>query len=98
MLDPWGNLFGIIYNPFFKNLPNENIQKPKVTGLGGIFFKSEYPEKLYAWYKDNLGIEADKYGTSFEWGKIGENGYTAWSIMDRNTKYFIPGSMAIKSL
>jgi hypothetical protein len=26
----------------------------KVTGFGGIFFKAENPEKLYAWYEKHL--------------------------------------------
>ena len=28
----------------------------RVTGVGGIFFKSESPEKLYQWYEKHLGI------------------------------------------
>ena len=28
-----------------------------VTGIGGVFFKSSDPQKLAAWYRDNLGIE-----------------------------------------
>jgi len=31
----------------------------RVTGIGGIFFKSEDPEKLYQWYENHLGIERD---------------------------------------
>lgn len=29
----------------------------RVTGIGGVFFKSDDPEKLYAWYEENLGIK-----------------------------------------
>ena len=28
----------------------------KVVGVGGVFFKSEDPEKLGAWYQMELGI------------------------------------------
>ncbi len=28
----------------------------KVTGIGGIFFKSDDPDKLYAWYEEHLGL------------------------------------------
>ena len=28
----------------------------KVTGIGGVFFKSRDPEKLMAWYEEHLGI------------------------------------------
>ena len=28
----------------------------RVRGIGGVFFKSEDPERLYAWYEKHLGI------------------------------------------
>jgi glyoxylase I family protein len=28
----------------------------KVTGIGGLFFRSKEPEKLASWYEKNLGI------------------------------------------
>ncbi len=28
----------------------------RVTGIGGIFFKSEDPDKLYQWHQTHLGI------------------------------------------
>lgn len=28
----------------------------RVSGIGGIFFKSNDPEKLKAWYRDHLGM------------------------------------------
>lgn len=39
---------------------------PKVTGVGGIFFFTENPEKLKEWYSKNLGLETNEYGSSFE--------------------------------
>jgi hypothetical protein len=29
----------------------------RVTGIGGIFFKSPDPARLFAWYERHLGIE-----------------------------------------
>src|SRR3977135_980442 len=65
------------------NKPQENLRrvgysKPssyqgvfmaRVTGVGGIFFKSEKPEQMYQWYEKNLGIERapDGSGVRFEW-------------------------------
>ncbi|MBD3617641.1 MAG: VOC family protein [Gracilimonas sp.] len=67
--------------------------KKRVTGLGGIFFKSEDPEKSKAWYKKHLGIENGQYGGTFEW-RHAENpdkkGFTAWSIFDHKTEYTHP--------
>lgn len=39
----------------------------RVTGLGGIFFKSKDPKKLREWYAKNLGMNTNQYGTIFEW-------------------------------
>ena len=77
----------------------------RVTGIGGIFFKSEDPDKLYQWYETHLGIPRSPHGTGavFEWREIDDsqkndsqnneaaNGATAWSIFPGNTKYFDPG-------
>ena len=61
----------------------------KVTGIGGIFFKSENPEKLRKWYSDNLGFEASEYGFNFIWADSdskGKNGYTIWSPFAATTE------------
>lgn len=34
----------------------------RVTGIGGVFFKAEDPEKLYAWYEKHLGLKCDPGG------------------------------------
>lgn len=47
-----------------RNMSNE---KPRVTGVGGIFFKSENPDESKAWYEKYLGLNTDQWGTNFEW-------------------------------
>jgi predicted enzyme related to lactoylglutathione lyase len=44
----------------------------RVTGIGGIFFKSEDPDKLYQWYETHLGIRRspDGTGAAFEWREV----------------------------
>jgi D-3-phosphoglycerate dehydrogenase / 2-oxoglutarate reductase len=44
----------------------------RVTGVGGVFFKSENPEQLYAWYEKHLGIRREPHGqeASFEWCEL----------------------------
>ncbi len=38
----------------------------RVLGVGGVFFKSEEPDKLYQWYGEHLGIKKnDGPGVSF---------------------------------
>ncbi len=41
-------------------------KKPRVTGIGGIFFKSKNPDEMKNWYKVNLGLDTDQWGTNFE--------------------------------
>jgi predicted enzyme related to lactoylglutathione lyase len=65
----------------------------RVTGIGGIFFKCENPEKLKDWYSKHLGLQTDNYGTSFEWRQADDanlKGYTAWSPFSKDTKYMEP--------
>jgi len=45
---------------------NQMSDQPKVTGIGGIFFFSENPEKTKEWYSKNLGLETTQWGSSFE--------------------------------
>ena len=71
----------------------------RVTGVGGIFFKSEDPERLYRWYEQHLGIHRtpDGMGAVFEWrapDDADKKGMTVWSIFPRKTKYFDPSSSA----
>ena len=66
---------------------------PKVTGVGGIFFKTENPEKLKNWYKENLGIATSEYGSSFEFRNANrpeEINYLQWSPFKKDTEYFEP--------
>lgn len=63
----------------------------RVTGIGGVFFKCQSPDKMKNWYQKHLGLETDAYGTSFEWRQAedaNKKGYTAWSPFQKNTDYF----------
>ena len=64
----------------------------KVTGIGGIFFKSTDPDKLREWYRQHLGIEAEKWGCVFNWqdDPRGASGMTTWAPFAADTKYFEP--------
>jgi len=66
---------------------------PKVTGIGGVFFKSEDPEKLYAWYERHLGISRKDGFVAFPWRVEGDSdqvGMTVWSLFSRQSDYFSP--------
>lgn len=72
-----------------------DIATPRVTSVGGVFFKCTDADKMRAWYKDNLGLNVDKYGTTFEWRQVSDPtlmGYTQWSLFKSTTKYFEPST------
>ena len=65
----------------------------RVTGIGGIFFKCNDPEKVKQWYTKHLGIPAGQYGAMFEWrekDKPEREATTVWNPFGNNTKYFEP--------
>ncbi len=63
----------------------------RVVGVGGVFFKSEDPDKLYKWYAEHLGInKTDDPGVSFMTGDLPANGFVVWSAFQADTKYFDP--------
>lgn len=65
----------------------------RVTGIGGIFFKCDDPDKMKAWYTQHLGIQTDEYGGVFRWRsseQADKTCYTAWSPFSRESKYFEP--------
>ena len=68
-------------------------EEPKVLGIGGIFFKSDNPEETKKWYKENLGIITDQYGSMFKFRDIDnpdEINYLQWSPFNKDTDYFDP--------
>jgi len=68
-------------------------KKGRVIGIGGIFFKSENPQKTKEWYARNLGLVTDAYGSSFEsrnTNKPEEINYLQWSPFKEDTTYFEP--------
>lgn len=65
----------------------------RVTGIGGIFFKSKDPDRLREWYRKHLGIESESWGgLAFQWrdDPRAESGATLWSVFPDDTKYFEP--------
>lgn len=65
--------------------------KKRVTGIGGIFFKSENPSETKDWYKNHLGLNTDDYGCTFWWkDNDGNEASTQWSPFKKDTNYFEP--------
>ena len=75
-------------NPF-----STNDLIPKVTGIGGIFFFSDNPKEMREWYHQNLGVETNAYGATFESRNIDnpeEIHALQWSPFNKGSEYFAP--------
>lgn len=68
----------------------------RVTGIGGVFFKSQDPEKLMEWYQQHLGIESMPGNmTIFNWRESDnpdEEGMTVWCLFKADSKKFDPST------
>ena len=65
----------------------------KVTGIGGIFFKTKDSSETKKWYAENLGLVSDEYGATFGSRNIKnpeEINYLQWSPFKESTDYFEP--------
>ena len=66
----------------------------RVTGIGGVFFRSRDPKASLEWYRKHLGIDSAEWGGyAFQWRQkeqAEEIGYTVWSAFPNDTKHFAP--------
>ena len=66
----------------------------KVTGIGGIFFKSATDHAaLAAWYQKHLGMSLEPFGGAIlRWpdDKADDKGLTVWHVAKGDTKWFSP--------
>ena len=66
----------------------------KITGIGGVFFKSTNDHKALAeWYNKHLGMPMESWGgTILKWtdDKADDGGLTVWNAAAKDTKWFAP--------
>lgn len=65
----------------------------KVTGVGGIFFKTDDPQKTRDWYAKHLGFNTNEYGAMFEFregDQPDKKAHLQWSPFKSSTDYFAP--------
>ena len=65
----------------------------RVTGIGGIFFKTKDPAATKSWYANHLGFDTDQWGAAFTFRKNEDpdkKGYLQWSPFKEDTDYFQP--------
>jgi len=66
---------------------------PRVTGIGGLFFKAKDPKAVKKWYSENLGMATDDFGAPFESrnaNRPDEVNYLNWDPFVDTTSYFNP--------
>ena len=56
----------------------------KVTGIGGVFFRSQDPSALVAWYAEHLGVPVHDDG----YVVFAESRNTVWSPFAQDTGYW----------
>jgi catechol 2,3-dioxygenase-like lactoylglutathione lyase family enzyme len=65
---------------------------PRVTGIGGVFFKARDQQALGDWYRRHLGIDVQDGGWAvFRWRDhedASRPGSTVWSVFPESTEYF----------
>jgi D-3-phosphoglycerate dehydrogenase len=81
----------LFFNIHTKPIAQKNSLRTKVTGIGGVFFKTKDPEKTKKWYEKHLGFQIDSQGSSFWWKDMhNQNATTQWSPFKEESTYFSP--------
>ena len=66
----------------------------KVTGIGGVFFKSRGDKDALAdWYRRHLGMPLESWGGAvLRWPDDtgGDGGLTVWHVAGKDTQWFSP--------
>ena len=57
----------------------------RVTGIGGVFFRSRDPEALTRWYVEHLGLEASEHGPVLL--RASADAITVWAPFPEGTDY-----------
>lgn len=99
IVDPEGNKIEL-WEPIesgFGEDEKDDAEKMKtltrVTGIGGIFFKSKNQPQLLEWYDKHLGITFTESYHTFKWIDFNDKkktGSSAFSIFKDTTKYLEP--------
>ncbi len=66
----------------------------KVTGIGGVFFKSRNePAVLAQWYERHLGLKLEPWGGAIlRWpeDRRDDGGLTVWTVAAQDSEWFAP--------
>jgi predicted enzyme related to lactoylglutathione lyase len=71
------------------------MERGRVIGIGGLFFKSKERDQLTAWYSNHLGIEHGPSGAFFKWRSFDNpevEQMTIWSVFPAASTYLDPST------
>lgn len=65
----------------------------RITGVGGIFFRSKDPKALAGWYRDVLGVKIEPWGGALlRYDAPGHPPLVVWNPFPQSTGYFAPST------
>jgi catechol 2,3-dioxygenase-like lactoylglutathione lyase family enzyme len=65
----------------------------RITGVGGIFFKSKDPKALALWYRDVLGVPIQPWGgATLRYDAPGHPPFVVWNAFPSTTTYMDPST------
>lgn len=68
----------------------------KVTGIGGVFFKTADREAMRGFFSDQLGVPTEAWGAVFPWRERHDpevKGATVLGLFDASSDYFGPAKV-----
>ncbi len=67
-----------------------------ITGVGGIFFKSQDPKALARWYRDVLGVPLEPWGgATLRYDAPGHPPAVVWNALPSTTHYMDPSTREV---
>ncbi|MBA3811612.1 MAG: VOC family protein [Caulobacteraceae bacterium] len=68
-----------------------DLSAGRVTGIGGVFFKSKDPKALAAWYRDVLGLKIENWGgAALSYEAPRHPPVVVWGPFPESTDYMTP--------
>jgi predicted enzyme related to lactoylglutathione lyase len=65
----------------------------RITGVGGVFFKSKDPKALAAWYRDVLGVKVEPWGGAMlAYDAPGHPPIVVWTPFPQSSRYMAPST------
>lgn len=65
----------------------------RITGIGGLFFKSKDPKALAVWYRDVLGVHIETWGGALlSYDAPGHPPVAVWTPFPQDSDYMAPST------